>query len=54
MPGAIEAIVAVYLKERTAGEEFIATVRRAGLDPFKAGFTAYVAEKTGATVEELA
>jgi sulfite reductase (NADPH) hemoprotein beta-component len=52
--GAIEAIVAVYMNERQDGEEFIQTVRRAGLEPFKAGFTAYVADRTGSSVEELA
>ncbi|MBC8128821.1 MAG: nitrite/sulfite reductase, partial [Rhizobiaceae bacterium] len=51
--GAIEAIVAVYMNERKDGEEFIETVRRAGLDPFKAGFTSYVAAKTGTPVAEL-
>ena len=54
VPGAIEAIVAVYMAERQDGEEFIQTVRRAGLGPFKTGFTAYVADKTGSSVEELA
>ena len=52
--GAIEAIVQVYMNERQNGEEFIQTVRRAGLEPFKAGFTAYVADKTGSSAEEVA
>jgi len=43
VPGAIESIVETYLGERQDGEEFIETVRRAGIEPFKAGFTAYVA-----------
>jgi len=43
VPGAVEALVAVYMSERQAGEEFIETVRRTGLEPFKQGFTAYVA-----------
>ncbi|MCQ8781969.1 nitrite/sulfite reductase [Mangrovibrevibacter kandeliae] len=43
VPGAIETIVGTYLKVRTDGEAFIDTVRRAGLDPFKASFDAYVA-----------
>ncbi|HEU00724.1 MAG TPA: nitrite/sulfite reductase, partial [Aurantimonas coralicida] len=45
VPGAIESIVETYLGERQDGEEFIETVRRAGIEPFKAGFTAYVAER---------
>ena len=49
MPGAIESIVEVYLGERQEGEEFIQTVRRAGLEPFKAGFTAYIASRQAAT-----
>ncbi|MEF2552212.1 nitrite/sulfite reductase [Aurantimonas sp. A2-1-M11] len=49
VPGAIESIVAVYLDERQDGEEFIQTVRRAGLEPFKAGFTAYIAARQAAT-----
>ncbi|BDA86737.1 sulfite reductase [Aureimonas sp. SA4125] len=52
--GAIEAIVDVYMNQRKDGEAFIQTVRRAGLEPFKAGFTAYVSEKTGKSLEELA
>ena len=49
VPGAIESIVEVYLGERRDGEEFIQTVRRAGLEPFKAGFTAYIASRQAAT-----
>ncbi|MDE0923649.1 nitrite/sulfite reductase [Aurantimonas coralicida] len=49
VPGAIESIVEVYLGERREGEEFIQTVRRAGLEPFKAGFTAYIASRQAAT-----
>ena len=49
VPGAIESIVQVYLGERREGEEFIQTVRRAGLEPFKAGFTAYIASRQAAT-----
>jgi len=49
VPGAIESIVEVYLGERQEGEEFIQTVRRAGLEPFKAGFTAYIASRQAAT-----
>ncbi|WP_102961477.1 nitrite/sulfite reductase [Mangrovicella endophytica] len=48
VPGAIEAIVDVYLKERQSGEVFIETVRRAGLEPFKAGFQAFIASDEGA------
>src|SRR5690606_4210024 len=40
VPDAIERIVGVYLRERTEGEEFIATVRRIGLEPFKRAFEA--------------
>jgi sulfite reductase (NADPH) hemoprotein beta-component len=39
VPDAIERLVAVYLAERQAGEDFIAAVRRLGLAPFKAAFT---------------
>ena len=41
--GAVEAIVATYQREKREGEALIDTVRRAGLDPFKADFQAYVA-----------
>jgi sulfite reductase (NADPH) hemoprotein beta-component len=40
VPDAIERIVSVYLRERIEGESFIASVRRLGLDPFKAAFLA--------------
>ncbi|MBB3950867.1 nitrite/sulfite reductase [Aureimonas jatrophae] len=43
VPGAIEALVDVYMAERQGDERFIDTVKRAGLEPFKQGFTAYVA-----------
>ena len=43
VPGAVETIVDIYLGERQAGEEFIDTVRRAGIEPFKAGFADYIA-----------
>ncbi len=43
VPGAIEALVDVYKRERQGSETFIDTVKRAGLEPFKEGFTAYVA-----------
>ena len=45
VPGAIEAIVATYLGARKDGEEFLATVRRAGLEPFKASFADFVASR---------
>ena len=45
VPGAIETIVDVYFAERRDGEEFIETVRRAGIEPFKTGFTDYVASR---------
>ncbi len=48
VPGAIEALVGVYMSERQAGETFIDTVKRAGLEPFKQGFTAYVAGSNAA------
>ena len=37
MPGVIAKIIDVYLAQRQAGERFIETVRRTGLDPFKLG-----------------
>ncbi|KQQ79726.1 nitrite/sulfite reductase [Aureimonas sp. Leaf324] len=46
VPGAIEALVEVYKRERQGSETFIDTVKRAGLEPFKEGFTAYVARET--------
>lgn len=46
VPGAIEALVEVYKRERQGSETFIDTVKRAGLEPFKQGFTAYVARET--------
>ncbi|GGE08057.1 sulfite reductase [Aureimonas endophytica] len=52
VPGAIEALVATYMTERQDGETFIDTVKRTGLDPFKASFTAYVADRTGSPVGE--
>ena len=48
VPGAIEALVEVYRAERQDGEEFIQTVRRIGLEPFKAGFQAFVGGDAGA------
>ncbi|MGB4811950.1 MAG: nitrite/sulfite reductase [Methylophilaceae bacterium] len=35
MPGVIQKLIEVYVKERTPEERFIDTVRRIGLDPFK-------------------
>jgi sulfite reductase (NADPH) hemoprotein beta-component len=32
----IEAVIEIYLDQRTPGERFIDTVRRLGLPPFKA------------------
>jgi sulfite reductase (NADPH) hemoprotein beta-component len=40
VPDAIERIVAVYLAHREEGESFIESVRRLGLEPFKAAFLA--------------
>ncbi|MCB8839246.1 nitrite/sulfite reductase [Aurantimonas sp. VKM B-3413] len=48
VPGAIEAIVETYLAEKQGEESFIETVRRAGLDPFKATFTEFVASRSEA------
>ncbi|NDV87424.1 nitrite/sulfite reductase [Aurantimonas aggregata] len=45
VPGAIETIVDIYLGERQAGEAFNDTVRRAGIEPFKAGFADYIAAR---------
>ena len=39
----------LWALKRQEGEEFIQTVRRAGLEPFKAGFTAYIASRQAAT-----
>jgi sulfite reductase (NADPH) hemoprotein beta-component len=36
MPGVVQRLIEVYLKERTAEERFIDTVRRIGVAPFKA------------------
>ncbi len=36
MPGVVQKLIEVYVKERTPEERFIDTVRRIGLDPFKA------------------
>lgn len=36
MPGVVQRLIEVYLKERTAEERFIDTVRRLGIAPFKA------------------
>lgn len=36
MPGVVERLIEVYLKERTDEERFIDTVRRLGIAPFKA------------------
>lgn len=36
MPGVIQKLIEVYVKERTPEERFIDTVRRLGLEPFKA------------------
>ena len=38
VPDAIERLVAVYLDRRGRGETFSETVRRLGIEPFKAGF----------------
>ncbi|MEX6507241.1 nitrite/sulfite reductase [Jiella sp. M17.18] len=48
VPGAIETIVSTYLAEKQGQESFIETVRRAGLEPFKAGFTDFVASRSSA------
>ncbi len=45
VPGAIETIVDVYFAERKDGEAFIETVRRAGIEPFKTGFTDFIAAR---------
>ncbi|WP_185984332.1 nitrite/sulfite reductase [Aureimonas mangrovi] len=46
--GAVEAIVATYMRERRDGEIFIDTVRRAGLEPFKQDFQSFVSgERVG-------
>ncbi|MDP3829152.1 MAG: nitrite reductase, partial [Polaromonas sp.] len=35
VPEVIEAVLDTYRREREAGETFIATLRRVGIDPFK-------------------
>ena len=44
MPGVVQKLIDVYVKERTPEERFIDTVRRLGLEPFKA----HVYEKAAA------
>jgi sulfite reductase (NADPH) hemoprotein beta-component len=46
MPSVIQKLIDVYVKERTPEERFIDTVRRLGLDPFKAHVYAEKAEAT--------
>jgi sulfite reductase (NADPH) hemoprotein beta-component len=36
MPGVVQRLIEVYIKERTPEERFIDTVRRIGVTPFKA------------------
>ena len=45
VPDVIEAVLGTYRDQRTAGETFIATLRRVGLDPFKAAANAARAPK---------
>ena len=40
VPDVIEAVLDTYRAQRAAGERFIDTVRRVGLDPFKAAANA--------------
>lgn len=35
LPEVVEAIVAIYLRERVEGERFLDTYRRVGIDVFK-------------------
>ncbi|MBO0904400.1 nitrite/sulfite reductase [Jiella sonneratiae] len=49
VPAAIEAIVETYLAEREGGESFIETVRRAGIEPFKAGFASFLDDRAPAS-----
>lgn len=46
MPSVIQKLIDVYVQERTPEERFIDTVRRLGLDPFKAHVYAEKAEVT--------
>jgi sulfite reductase (NADPH) hemoprotein beta-component len=46
MPSVIQKLIDVYVKERTPEERFIDTVRRIGLEPFKAHVYAEKAEAT--------
>jgi sulfite reductase (NADPH) hemoprotein beta-component len=36
VPEVIEAVLETYRQHRTSGETFIATLRRVGMDPYKA------------------
>ena len=40
VPDVLEAVIDTYLEQRSAGEHFIDTVRRIGLDPFKSAANA--------------
>jgi len=50
MPGVVQKLIEVYIKERTPEERFIDTVRRIGVPPFKA----HVYAKTESAKKEIA
>ena len=50
MPGVVQKLIEVYIKERTPEERFIDTVRRIGIPPFKA----HVYAKTESAKKEIA
>jgi sulfite reductase (NADPH) hemoprotein beta-component len=47
MPGVVQKLIEVYIRERHEDERFIDTVRRLGIAPFKAHV--YSDQKKGAT-----
>ena len=50
MPGVVQRLIEVYLRERTPEERFIDTVRRLGIAPFKAHVYAKSEEREAANV----
>ncbi|MES2180817.1 MAG: nitrite/sulfite reductase [Pseudomonadota bacterium] len=54
MPGVIQRLIDVYIKERTPEERFIDTVRRLGIAPFKANVYADKNNGPKETKEEIA
>ncbi|MDY8108654.1 nitrite/sulfite reductase [Fulvimarina sp. 2208YS6-2-32] len=48
VPGAVEVLVETYLSEKQGAETFIETVRRTGVEPFKASFTGFIEARASA------